>query len=150
MNDFAKGRLIHLATLPLGTDNLGLVLLQTTNLPSDNTLKRTQFLSGVLVSGTGAGVEAAFTNYGRIWLSAAAITVTVNSSTDVATLDVSDGVWNAAGGVANNSLGKLLVVYRPNSSSLDTAIPILTAHDFVASTTGGNLTAIIPSIATAV
>lgn len=135
--------------LPLGTDNLGIVLLQSASLPSDNTLKRTQFLSGVLSTGTGSGVEANFTNYGRIWYSAAAITVTVNTTTDVVTLDLSDAVWNAAGGAANNSLGKLLVVYRPTSGSADTAIPILTAHDFVASTTGGNLTATIPSIATA-
>lgn len=84
-----------------------------------------------------------------MFYSAAGITITVNTTTDVVTLDLSDAVWNAAGGALNNTLGKLLVVYRPTSSSLDSAIPILTAHDFSASTTGGNLTATIPSIATA-
>lgn len=133
----------------MGTDSIGIVLLQSTSLPSDNTLKRTQFLSGILSTGTGTALEASFTNYSRVFYSAAGITITVNTATDVVTLDLTDAVWNSAGGALNNTLAKLLVVYKPTSSSLDSAIPILTAHDFAATTTGGNLTATIPSIATA-
>lgn len=149
LNDFGKGRWIQLSTLPIGTDNLLIVLLQSTSLPTDNTLKRTQFLSGVLSTGTGAGLEATFTNYARKVIAAAGITITVNTTTDVVTLDTADQVWSAAGGATNNTLGKLLLCYKPTSTSLDTAIPILTAHDFTATTTGGNLTATIPAIGTA-
>lgn len=149
LNDFCKGRFVQLATLPIGTDSLLVVLLQATSLPSDNTLKRTQFLSGVLSTGTGAGIESTFTNYARLVYAAASITITVNTTTDVVTLDISDGLWNSAGGATNNSVAALLLCYKPTSTSLDTAIPIISKHDFVASTTGGNLTASIPSIGTA-
>lgn len=149
LNDFAKGRFVQLSTLPVGTDNLLIVLLQSTSLPTDNTLKRTQFLSGVLSTGTGAGLEGTFTNYARKVLAAADITITVNTTTDVVTLDTADQVWSAAGGASNNTLGALLLCYRPTSISLDTAIPILTKHDFTATTTGGNLTATISAIGTA-
>jgi hypothetical protein len=149
ISDFAKGRFIQLATLPLGTDSIIVVLLQSTSLPTDNTLKRTQFLSGVLASGTGAGIEAAFTNYARQVNPGANITITVNTTTDVVTLDLSDQLINAAGGASNNVLAKALVCYKPTSGSADTAIPILSAHDYSATTTGGNLTVGIPSVATA-
>jgi hypothetical protein len=147
--DYAKGRFIEKATLPLGTDNLIIVLLQSTSLPSDTTIKRNQYLSGLLSTGTGTGLEATFTNYTRQVLSAASITIVVNTSTDVVTLDISDQVWNAAGGATNNTLGGFLTCYRPTSSTLDSGILVLTKHDFTATTTGGNLTAAVPSLATA-
>lgn len=149
INDFAKGRLIEKSTLPVGTDSLLVVLLQTTSLPTDNTLKRTQFLSGVLSTGTGAGLEGTFTNYVRKVIAAVDITITVNTTTDVVTLDTADQVWSAAGGATNNNISAFLLCYKPTSTSLDTAIPILSKHDFTASTTGGNLTATIASIGTA-
>ena len=149
VSDFAKGRFIEKATLPVGTDSLLVVLLKTGSLPTDNTLKRTQFLSGILSTGTGAGLEATFTNYARKVVAAASITIVVNTTSDVASLDIADQTWNSAGGASNDTLGALLLCYKPASTSLDTAIPILTKHDYSASTTGGNLTASIPSIATA-
>jgi len=149
VNDFAKGRFVEKSTLPLGTDSIVVVLLQSTSLPTDNTLKRTQFLSGVLSTGTGAGLEATFTNYARQVNPGANITITVNTTTDVVTLDLSDQLINSAGGATNNVLAKALVCYKPTSGSADSAIPILTAHDYSATTTGGNLTVGIPSVATA-
>lgn len=149
INDFAKGRFVEKSTLPVGTDSLLVVLLQTTSLPTDNTLKRTQFLAGVLSTGSGAGLEGTFTNYARKVIAAVDITITVNTSTDVVTLDTADQVWSAAGGATNNNISAFLLCYKPTSTSLDTAIPILSKHDFTASTTGGNLTATIASIGTA-
>lgn len=134
------------ATLPTGVDALLIVLLQASGLPSAATIKRTQFLSGVFSAG---GVEATFTNYTRPAVTAGNITIVVNTTTDVVSLDTSDQVWSAAGGATNNSLAKLILCYRPTSSTADSAVPILSAHDFVASTTGGNLTATIPAIGTA-
>lgn len=146
LSNYIKGRFIEKALLPLGTDNLVIDLLTTTALPSDATLKNCQFLSDVTAAG---GVIAGFTNYSRKVLAAADITITVNTSSGVVTLDTSDQVWSAAGGASNSTLGKLLVAYRPTSGAADSACALVSAHDFTASTTGGNLTAGIPSVATA-
>jgi len=146
LNNYSKGRFIQYATLPLGTDNLTIDLLTTTALPTDATLKNCQFLSDVTTAG---GVIAGFTNYARKVLAAVDITITVNTGTGVVTLDTADQVWSAAGGATNQNIGKLLVSYRPASGSANTAIALISAHDYVATTTGGNLTASIPSVATA-
>lgn len=132
--------------LPIGGDNIVVVLLQAAGLQADATLRTNQFLSGLLSAGN---AEATFTNYSRKVLSAADITVSVNTGTHVNTIDIADQVWSAAGGAANNSVGALLTCYRPTSGTADSGILVLTKHDYVISTTGGNLTATVPSIGTA-
>lgn len=144
--DYAKGRLMQLASLPLGTDNIIVVLLQTASLPSDTLIRRAPFLSSIFTAGA---VEANFTSYSRQVVLNTNVVVSVNTSTDIVSFSIPSQVWNAAGGGTNNSLGALLVCYRPTSSSADSAIVPLTKHDFVGSTTGGNLTASITTIATA-
>jgi hypothetical protein len=122
------------------------VLLQSSGLQADATLKNYQTLAAVTAA---ANLEGTFTNYSRQVVTAVNITITFNTGTSVASIDIADQVWNAAGGTTNNTLGKLLLCYRPASSSLDSAILPLTAHDYAGSTTGGTLTATIPLIATA-
>lgn len=148
LNDFAKGRFVQLATLPLGTDSLVWVLLQSTSLPTDATIQTTQYLSGILSTGTGTGLECTFTNYARTVMPGTSITITVNTSTNVVTLDTSNVVIGAAGGAANNTVAAAVLCYKPTSSTADTAIPVLTKHDFSATTAGGTLTVTIPSVAT--
>ena len=143
--DSAKGRWAEKFLLPVGGDNIVVVLLQASGLQADATLRTNQYLSGLLSAGN---TEATFTNYSRKVLAAADITVSVNTGTHVVTVDIVDQVWNAAGGAANNSIGALLTCYRPTSGSADSAILVLTKHDYVISTTGGNLTATVPSIGT--
>lgn len=141
---YSKGRFIEKALLPNApTDNLIVVLLQSSGLQGDTTLRNHQTLAAVLAANT----EATFTNYARKVLGAADISVTFNTSTSTAAMDISDQVWAAAGGATNNSLGALLVCYRPNSGSADSAILPLTKHDYAGSTTGQDLQATIPSIA---
>lgn len=142
--DYAKGRWIEKYLLPVGGDNIIVVLLQSSGLQADTTLNNYQTLGALL----GSNTEATFTNYGRMVLSGLNITVAVNTSTGVTTVDVPDQVWTAAGGATNNTLGALLTCYRPSTASLDTQILPLTKHDFAVTTTGGNLTAAIPSIGT--
>lgn len=142
--DNAKGRWVEKYLLPLGGDNIGVVLLQSSGLQVDSTLNNYATLSTLLASNT----EAAFTNYARIWLSGSSITVSVNTSTGVTTVSISSQVWNSAGGATNNTLGALLTVYRPTSATADSGILPLTKHEFAVSTTGGNLTATISSIGT--
>lgn len=144
--DYAKGRYVEKYMLPVGGDNIIVVLLQTSGLQADATLRTNQYLSGLLSAGN---TEATFTNYARKVLSAADITVSVNTGTHVNTVDIVDQVWSAAGGAANNSIGALLTCYRPTSGTADSGILVLTKHDYVVSTTGGNLTATVPSIGTA-
>jgi hypothetical protein len=143
---YAKGRWVDKYSLLLGTDNIVVVVLQSGGLQADATLETYQFLSQLLTAGN---VEATFTNYARHVLTGTSITVSVNTSTGVTTVDISDQVWNAAGGATNNTLGALLTCYRPTSASTDASVLLLTKHDFAVTTTGGNLTATIPSIGTA-
>jgi hypothetical protein len=143
--DSAKGRWVEKYMLPIGGDNIVVVLLQSSGLQADATLNNHTFLSQLLAAGN---TEATFTNYSRKVLSAADITVSVNTGTGITTVDIVDQVWNAAGGALNNTLGALLTCYRPTSGSLDSSMLILTKHDFATTTTGGNLTAQVPSIGT--
>lgn len=143
---YAKGRWVEKYSLPTGSDNILVVLLQSTGLQADATLGTYQFLSQLLTAGN---TEATFTNYSRHVLTSASITVSVNTSTGVTTVDITDQVWNAAGGATNNTLGALLTCYRPTSASTDSSVVLLTKHDFAVTTTGGNLTATVPSIGTA-
>lgn len=141
----AKGRFVEKASLPLGTDDLIIVLLKASGLEADSTMKNCATLAAVLSNST----EVTFTNYARKSYTSGSITITPNTGTGVVTVDLTDAVFNAAGGASNDTLGALIVAYRPTSGSADSAILPLTKHDFSGSTTGGTLTATIPSIGTA-
>jgi hypothetical protein len=146
--DYAKGRWVEKYSLPLGGDAIGVVLLQASGLQADATLNNYQYLSQLLAGGTG-NLEATFTNYARIWLTAASgITISVNTSTGVTTVDIPNQVWSAAGGALNNSLGAFTTCYRPTSSTADSGISLMTNHPFAISVAGGTLTATVPSIGT--
>lgn len=122
------------------------VLLKSAGLQGDATLNNHQFLADLLAAGNS---EANFTNYARKVLSSADITVTVNTSSGVTTVDISDQIWASAGGPLNNDLGALVTCYRPTSATPDSNILLLTKHDYFQSTTGVDLKAIVPSIGTA-
>jgi len=133
--------------LLVGTDNIVVVLLQNSGLQADATLNNYQFLSDLTAAGN---LEATFTNYSRHILAGADITVSVNTGTGIVTVSLNaNRVWNAAGGATNNTLGAFLTAYRPTSGSADSAVLLLTKHDFATSTTGGALTATVSTIATA-
>src|SRR3954468_14888980 len=143
--DSAKGRWVEKFLLPVGGDNIIVVLLQSSGLQADATLNNYATLSTLLAGGN---AEATFTNYSRKILAAADLSVSVNTGTGVTTVDAVDQVWSAAGGALNNTMGAICFCYRPTSGSLDSAILPLTKHDYATTTTGGNLTAQIPSIGT--
>lgn len=142
--NYAKGRWIEKYSLPVGGDNIIIVLLKSSGLQADATLGNYQDLGTLLAS----NAEATFTNYSRIVLSSASITIAPPSG-GVRTVSIPSQVWNAAGGAANDTLGAFLTCYRPTSSSPDANMLPLTKHDFAVTTTGGNLTATITSIGTA-
>lgn len=137
VSTYAKGRFVEKALLPLGTDNLLIVLFKSSGLPTDTNLRNYQTLAAAI---SGGAVEADFTNYARKVLTTSDITVSYNTSTFSASVDIADQTWNAAGGAVNNTLGKLLIAYRPTSASPDSAVLPLKWEDYTGSTTGGVLT----------
>lgn len=140
--NISKGKWAYLSTLPLGTDALEIVLLKSAGLVADTTMRDYTDLASILA---GASDEADFTNYTRKVISSG-ITVATSQASDNTTMTMSPWTWTAAGGATNNSLGKLLVIYRTTSGAADSAKTPLTYHDFVATTTGSDLVTTISTV----
>lgn len=137
--NIAKGRAGYYSTLPSANDALIVVLVKATGLEADDTLNNHDDLAAILAA---ANDEADFTNYARKTVTSAPVTVDdTNNRVDV---DIADQTWTAAGGAANNTLGKLLICYDPDTTGgTDSSIIPLTYHDFTATTDGSDLTAVI-------
>jgi len=132
------GRFVEKCALPLGSDNILVIPLKSTGLPTDTVLRNCANLAAVFTAGA---VEADFTNYGiRTVLSTADITITLNTTTFTATVTFAGRTWPAAGGAVNNTIPKLVLAYRPTSSTADTGCMVLATQDYSATTTGGALT----------
>jgi hypothetical protein len=116
-------------------NDLIVVLLKVAQ--ADDTLRDHDTLAAVLAA---ANTEADFTNYAREVIPNANWSVSINDGTNVASADFADITWTAAGGASNNNLVKLLVCVDGAS---DAARLPLTAHDFVATTDGNDLTAVV-------
>lgn len=146
--NWAKGRFIEwadLAKVSAAGEAIVVVLYKLAGLPSDATLKDCKFLSDVATAGA---AEANFTFPGsrRKIITGVDITVTVNLTTDVASFDLADLIWNAAGGALDNDFGKLGVYFRRSALDGDTAIRCISFHDYVGSTAGVDLKAVIPLV----
>jgi len=116
------------------------VLLKATGLEADATLVDHNDLAALLAA---ANDECDFTNYARKTLTDSDITAAVpDDSNERQESDIPDQTWTSAGGATNNSVGKLLVCYDPDTTGgTDSTIIPLTAHDFVVTTDGTDLTA---------
>lgn len=130
----------YVAQAASGTPDIQVVLLQSTGLVADAAMADYGTLADVLA---GTSDEATFTNYVRKTL--ASPTRTVDNTGDRvllggAAVGVAHAItWVAAGGAANNTLGKVLFVYAPTSGSADSAILPLMATDITATTDGNDL-----------
>jgi hypothetical protein len=87
-----------------------------------------------------ANTEATFTNYTRTVVANANITVTIDDTANEATGDFADITWSPAGNGTNNNLVKLLVCFDGVN---DAAREPWTLHDFVTTTDGNDLTAVV-------
>lgn len=133
--NIAKGRPVQLVI-----DNatkFGVVLLKVAE--ADATLIDYATLAALLA---GANTEANFTNYAR--KTSITGTQTVDNTNDRNDVDIPDQTWTAAGGATNNSLVKLIVYYEVSASDAG-RVPI-TAQDFVATTDGNDLVAVVASL----
>lgn len=131
----AKGIARYYCTLPAANDALLVVLLKSAGLQADDTLNNHDTLASVLAANT----EADFTNYARKVVTSS-VTPTEDDTNNWVSIDMPDQTWASAGGVANNTLGKVIVCYRPDTGSADSAIIPLTYYDLVTTTDGLDLT----------
>jgi hypothetical protein len=123
--NIAKGKLAYYASLPATNDALIAVLLQTTGIEADSTMRDYDNLSLLLA---GSSDELTATNYVRKTLSG--VTVTVDDTNDWVDVTCSAFTWTALGGVSNQAVGKMLICYDDD-------------------TTGGSDTNLIPLVAIA-
>lgn len=138
INTYALGRFVEKCSLPLGSDNILVVPLKSTALPTDAVLRNCQNLGAVFTAGA---LETDFTNYGgRTVLATADITIAVNTTTFLVNVSFAGRTWGAAGGAVNNTISKLVVAYRPTSGTADSGCLVLATQDYSATTTGGALT----------
>jgi hypothetical protein len=138
INTYALGRFIEKCSLPLGSDNILIIPLKNTGLPTDTVLRNCQNLGAVFTAG---GIECDFTNYGsRRALGSADITISVNTSTFLVNVAFASQAWAAAGGALNNTISKIVVAYRPTTGTADSGCLVLATQDYSATTTGGALT----------
>lgn len=132
--DIAKGAVAE--KVRVGA-NLILVLLKVAE--PDTTLQRYATLSALLA---GSNVECNATNYVRKTIANASVTLTVDTTNDLVMVTFANVTWTSLGGATNNSLVKLLICADGASDAV--RVP-LTAHDFVITTTGANMTAQVPA-----
>ena len=139
--NIALGRVKEYATLGAANDALIIVLLKTTGLQADATLRDYDDLAALLAA---ANDECDATNYVRKAVTSA--TITVDDTNDWVDIDIADQTWTNLGGATNNTISKLLVCFDPDTTTgTDSTIVPLTGHDFVVSTDGSSVTAQIAS-----
>ncbi|HEX5561802.1 MAG TPA: hypothetical protein VFX52_09175 [Nocardioidaceae bacterium] len=134
----ALGRLAYYADLPAAADELIMVPLAATGLPTDGTMRDYTTLAAV----KGGATEQ--TNLGRKTL--ANVTVTVDQANDRVNLDADDVTWTATSGAA---IGAVVICYKPDASSTDAQIIPLTKHDVNMTPDGSDFTLTISDFARA-
>ncbi|MGV0986745.1 MAG: hypothetical protein ACOYB2_19530 [Limnohabitans sp.] len=144
--NIARGKMAYYCTLPAASDALVAVLFQQSGQVADSVMRDYTTLAAIKAANT----EATFTNYVR------KTAVNIHSPNesgivpdyvnDSLAIDFDDIVWTAAGGATNNSIGRLVLTYVPNTTiSYDsTAIPLV-YYDFVTTTDGTTRSAQINS-----
>jgi hypothetical protein len=134
----AKGIWRYYLGLPAANDGLTVLLLKASGLVSDDVLADYADVAAILA---GASDEADFTNYARKSITSG-IVITPDNGNNRVDATIPNQVWSTAGGVQNNSLGKLVVAYDPDTTGgTDNTLIPLVAFDFTATTDGNNLTA---------
>lgn len=136
VTNIGKGRFIYYSTLPAAADALIAVVLEAAGLEADDALQDYDDLAALL-----AAANNEQTTMGRKTL--AGVTVTVNDTTNIASVDVNDITWTAATG---NATGKLVVCYDPDTGAgTDSSVIPLTIHDFSVTPDGTDITVQIDS-----
>lgn len=131
VTNIGKGRFVYFATLPATNDAFIAVVLEATGLEADDALQDYDDLAALL-----AGASNEQTTMGRKTLTG--VTVNVNDTTNVASVDVADITYTAATG---NATGKLVICYDPDTTGgTDSSVVPLTIHDFSVTPDGTDIT----------
>jgi hypothetical protein len=142
--NIAKGRVAEFYNRVDGNDPtnsaLVIVVLATSGLESDATLLDMDTLAAVVAGTTN---EVTNTNYARKTLTDADLAaLAADDTNDRMDLDFADQTWTAV--AAGDGWSKLLVCYDSDTTGgADSAIIPLTAHDFVVTPDGSDITALI-------
>lgn len=142
--NIAKGRVVEffnrVDTNDPANSALVIVVLATSGLESDATLRDADTLAAVVAGTTN---EVTNTGYARKTLTDADITMPAPDDTnDRFDLDIADQTWT--GVAAGDGWSKLLVCYDSDTTAgTDANIIPLTAHDFVLTPDGSDITAVI-------
>lgn len=120
--------------LPAANDAILFVLLKSASIDSDAVMRDLDTLAAVL----GGSDECDFTNYTR--KTASGLTVVTDDTNNWNTVDADDLTWASAGGATNNTTGKLIACYDPDTTGgTDSSIVPLLAWDRVRTTVGDDL-----------
>lgn len=127
----AKGRVAELAKLGAANDSLIAVVLESSGLVAEATMKDYATLDAIL-----AGASNEQTTMGRKTL--ASVTVTPDHTNDRQDVDCADITWTAASG---NATGLLVICWDGDTTGgTDTDIVPLTADAFVTTPSGVDIT----------
>lgn len=137
----ALGAAGYYATLPESGDGLLMVMVKTTSIQADSTMRDHDTLAALL----GSNTEADFTNYARKAL--ASVTSTIDDSNERRRASFTNPVsYTSAGGAANNTIGKIVICYDPDTGAgTDSSIIPLTAHAVTITTDGNDLDVSLPA-----
>jgi hypothetical protein len=144
--NIAKGRTAELYNRVDSNDPansaLIVVVLATSGLESDATLKDKDTLADVV---SGATNEVTNTNYARKTLTDSDLAAfAADDTNDRVDLDIPDQTWTSV--AAGDGWSKIVVCYDSDTTGgADSAIVPLTAHDFVVTPDGSDITAQIAS-----
>ena len=126
--NIAKGRAAYLAELPAANDSLVAVPIAAASIETDTAMKDHDTLAAVV----GGSTEQ--TTMGRKTLSN--VTVTVNDTNDRVEVDADDITWTSPTG---DAISKVVIAYKPDTSSADSAIVPLVALDLSFTPGSGDL-----------
>ena len=126
------GKSAYYAGLPAANDSLIAVLLASSGLVSDATLRDYDDLAAILA---GASDEATFTGYSRQTLTS--VNVTVDDTNNRVDIDCADPTWSPT---TSQALGKIVICYKPASDSPDSDIIPIFADDFSVTVATGTVT----------
>lgn len=137
----SKGRVAYYASLPAANDALVMVLCKATGLATDIVLRDLTDLGTILAGSTD---EATFTNYTRQVLTT--VTVTVDNTNDIVNIDCDDVTYTNAGGASNNTMGKALICYDPDTTTgTDSSVVPIAAYSYDGTTDGSTIVLTMPT-----
>lgn len=136
----ARGMVRYYAQIPDANGGLFAALFKAASQSPDTTMADFATLAAIKASNT----EADFTNYSRQPLTSVAspggTTIAPDMVNDILGIKCGDVTWLSAGGTTNNSLGRIVFYYNPNTttSGNDASCVPLTFYQFATTTDGTN------------